>query len=104
VRCRIATGRRSSTLWRPSPYTGGRAGQANALNAAGWCHARLDDHAQALAACQQALPLLKEAGDRNWEAATWDSLGYAHHHLGQHTQAVSCYRHARDVFRDLGDR
>ena len=79
-------------------------GQADALNAVGWCFARLGDHTQALTHCQQALTLLQQAGYRDGEAATWDSLGYAHHHLGHHTQAVDCYQHALTLSRDLGDR
>src|SRR5262249_47967435 len=78
--------------------------QALALNGVGWAHARLGDHQQALTACQQALPLLQELGDRDGQAATWDTIGYAHHHLGHHAQALTSYQHALDLVRDLGDR
>ena len=62
------------------------------------------NHHQALTACQQALTLFQELGDRDGQAATLDSLGYANHHLGQHTQAIDCYQHALDLERNLGDR
>jgi tetratricopeptide (TPR) repeat protein len=42
--------------------TGNRAGQANALNTVGWCHAQIGDHAQALSACRQALALHRKVG------------------------------------------
>jgi tetratricopeptide (TPR) repeat protein/transcriptional regulator with XRE-family HTH domain len=73
---------------------GHRAGQALALNAAGWHLALLGKHQQALASCRQALALQGELGDRLDEANTWDSLGYIHHRLGQYEQAIACYQQA----------
>jgi tetratricopeptide (TPR) repeat protein len=55
---------------------------------------RLGDHTTALAACQQALTLLKSVGERAGEADSWDSLGYALHHLGCPAEAVRHYEQA----------
>jgi tetratricopeptide (TPR) repeat protein len=65
--------------------------------------ALLGDHAQALTACEQALPLHQEHGDRWAEAGTWDTLGYAHHHLGDHSGGAACYERSLALFRELGD-
>lgn len=83
---------------------GHRLGQAQALTAMGWSHARLGDHAQALTCCRQALPVLEEFDDRERQAHVWDSIGYAHSHLGQYPRAVRCYTLALDLCRGLGDR
>ncbi len=83
---------------------GHRAGQAQALTAIGWFHARLGDSAQALICCEQALPVLEEFDDREGQAYAWVSLAYAHHHLGHHARAVTCYGHALAFCRDFGDR
>lgn len=72
--------------------------------AAGWCHALLGDHRQAIQVCEQALAPLQETRDRTGQTNTWDSLGYAHYHLRQYDQAVTCYRHAIDLLHDLGSR
>jgi tetratricopeptide (TPR) repeat protein len=82
---------------------GQQLGQAQALTAIGWCHARLGDYAQAVTCSRQALSLLEEFDDRERQTYAWDSIAYAHHHLGQHSQAVMCYRHALNLCRDLGD-
>ncbi|GAA0713946.1 AAA family ATPase [Dactylosporangium roseum] len=84
--------------------SGHRAGQAQALNAIGWAHARLGNHAQALVCCRQALSVLEELDDREGQTFAWDSIGFAHHHLGHHRQAVTCYRRALDLCQNIGDR
>jgi hypothetical protein len=61
---------------------GDRFQQASALNAAGWFHARLGDHQQALGRCEQALDLPQGLGSLRAAAGTWDSLGCIRHHLG----------------------
>jgi tetratricopeptide (TPR) repeat protein len=53
--------------------------------------------------CQQALPLLRQAGDRDSEAGTWDSIGYACHHLGDYQQAVVSYQNALELARAIGN-
>jgi len=83
---------------------GDQTGQAHALNAVGWLHARLGDNRQALGYCGQALDLLQGRGYRQLEAATWDSLGYAHHHLGDYAESAACYQRALEVCTEIGDR
>jgi tetratricopeptide (TPR) repeat protein len=75
-----------------------------ALSAVGWCETHLGAHREALAACEQALPIFQELDDDAGEAATWDSLGYVHHHLGHHREAAACYQRAIALYRHLGDR
>ncbi|MGW1258622.1 AfsR/SARP family transcriptional regulator [Streptomyces sp. NPDC002513] len=97
----LAHARQAHALYQA---TGHRLGQAQALTAIGWSHARLGDYGQALVCCQEALPLLEEFHDREGQAYAWDSIAYAQHHLGHCSQAVTCYQHALGLCRDLGDR
>ncbi|MFB9368148.1 AfsR/SARP family transcriptional regulator [Kitasatospora albolonga] len=83
---------------------GHEVGRANALNAAGWYHSQLGDHAGAVARCTEALTLQERIGDRRAQANTWDSLGYAHHHLADHAEAVRCYRRAVEIQEEVGER
>ncbi|MEV7990278.1 BTAD domain-containing putative transcriptional regulator [Micromonospora sp. NPDC085948] len=79
-------------------------GAADALNAIGWGHARLDEHVRAIAYCEQALALHAEVHNRVGEAQTWDSLGFAHQGLGAHPTAVDCYRRALALYSDAQDQ
>jgi tetratricopeptide (TPR) repeat protein len=71
---------------------GNRPGEADALNAVGWCQAHLGRYHQALDRCLQALAVQRELGDRAGEAAALDSLGYVHYRLGEHAQAIARYQ------------
>lgn len=82
---------------------GHKAGQANAISNAGWCHSVLGEHEAALARYQQALVLHREIDNRDGECFTWDNLGNIYHRLGRHSQAVACYRHSIRLFRELGN-
>jgi tetratricopeptide (TPR) repeat protein/transcriptional regulator with XRE-family HTH domain len=82
--------------------TGNRAGQACALNAAGWCHAHLGEQHRALDCCQQALEVARGADDQMVVASIWDSLGYIRHQLGQYADAIACYHNALRLCRELG--
>jgi tetratricopeptide (TPR) repeat protein len=73
------------------------------LNNIGWCHAQLGDYERTLEFCEQALPLLQEAGELRAQAYVWD-LGFAHQHLGDDDQAVTCYENALTISRELGER
>jgi tetratricopeptide (TPR) repeat protein len=84
--------------------TANRAGEANALNSIGWCHAQLGNPLQARTVCQQALSLYRELGNRYCEAHIWDSLGYAELLLGDLAGAADRYRHALSLIREVGDR
>jgi tetratricopeptide (TPR) repeat protein len=55
-------------LFRAAGY---RAGEADALNAAGWAHAQLGGYLEALEYCGHALALHRELRDRPGEAVTW---------------------------------
>ncbi|WP_213005884.1 AfsR/SARP family transcriptional regulator [Paractinoplanes toevensis] len=76
---------------------------ARALNAVGWCHGRLGDHARALTYCRKALVLIDPADHRTL-ADTWDSIGYAHHHLSEYDLAADAYRTALAMARRAEDR
>jgi DNA-binding SARP family transcriptional activator len=85
------------------------AGQALALNDIGYCHALLGDYQRSIAYCERALAIFRDAetrdaGSRDWEAATWDSLGYAHHQLGDWGRAIECYERSAAMYADLADR
>ncbi|MFK0171038.1 ATP-binding protein [Streptomyces sp. NPDC090306] len=58
------------------------------LNTLAWCLTLAGRHREAVAACQEALPLLQSAGYRSMEAATWDTYGYALHRLGEPQEAA----------------
>jgi DNA-binding SARP family transcriptional activator/tetratricopeptide (TPR) repeat protein len=80
----------------------GQPGQeADALNTAGWCAAKLGDYETARAHCQAALDLLP-SGDSNSKANYLDSLGYIEHRTGHHDLAVERYQQALSLFRALG--
>jgi tetratricopeptide (TPR) repeat protein len=83
---------------------GHRPGEADALNAVGWCHAQLGEHAAALRNCAEALEVFRILGNRPGEAATLDSLGYIHHYLGHYAEAICCYTDAIDVHGDADDQ
>ncbi|WP_073486823.1 ATP-binding protein [Streptoalloteichus hindustanus] len=76
--------------------------EAEALNAVGWCAARLDDHDTARAHCEAALALHQRHHHVEGEAGTLDSLGYIAHRTGNHREAVRRYRQALALFRALG--
>jgi tetratricopeptide (TPR) repeat protein len=58
----------------------------------------------ALAACQRALALYEELGDRIWQAAVLDSLGLVYHRLGRYAEAGDCYHRALSLYREFGGR
>ncbi|WP_433087435.1 BTAD domain-containing putative transcriptional regulator [Dactylosporangium sp. CA-052675] len=82
---------------------GNPAREAEALNALGWYHARLQDYEEAARYCHRALALCREQGFREGEAYTCDSLGYIAHHSGRHASALRHYLHALTLRRELGD-
>jgi len=79
-------------------------GQAHALNAIGWYHAKLRQYDSALDFCARAAARAGELGDAHGVASASDSLGYAHHHLGDHQQAAECYRRAAEIYAEADDR
>jgi DNA-binding SARP family transcriptional activator/tetratricopeptide (TPR) repeat protein len=79
------------------------AREAQALNAVGWCAARLGDYDTARAHCQAALALHRRHETREAETATLDSLGYIDHHTGHHRGAIQHYQQALDLLRGYGN-
>jgi DNA-binding SARP family transcriptional activator len=82
---------------------GNQMGLARALNAAGWCHARMGSYDLALNRCLEAVSLFGASIDRHGEAGTWDSLGYIHHQTGAYAEATRCFHRAIDIYRSTGD-
>lgn len=83
---------------------GHKAGQANAISNAGWCHSVLGEHEEALACYQQALALHREIDNRDGECYTWDCLGNTYHRLRRHDQAVTCFQQSTRLFRQLANQ
>ncbi|MFD8723533.1 BTAD domain-containing putative transcriptional regulator [Streptomyces sp. NPDC059629] len=79
-----------------------RMATAATLNGAGWQHASLGQHQQALDHCRQALALQQELGDDISAADTWDSIGSAVHHLGRYDEAVTSFRNALALYQQSG--
>jgi DNA-binding SARP family transcriptional activator len=69
-------------------------GQAEVLNVLGWYSVSFGDHRAAIDACQQALAIYQEHGDRKGEAAACDSLAHAYERSGDTTRALQYYRRA----------
>ncbi|WP_314221007.1 AfsR/SARP family transcriptional regulator [Streptomyces zaehneri] len=72
------------------------------LNTVGWYHAHLGQYEQALAHCQEALPLLEEGGDVMGFADTLLSIGYTHRLMGAYGPAASLYEEALPHLRATG--
>ncbi|MBO1330004.1 tetratricopeptide repeat protein [Streptomyces sp. VRA16 Mangrove soil] len=74
-----------------------------ALADLGWVLARLGEHRQAIATCEEAVPLLRAAGDRRFEAAVWQALGVARQGLGELDAAVDAYEASLRLFGEVLD-
>ncbi|WP_329538505.1 tetratricopeptide repeat protein (plasmid) [Streptomyces sp. NBC_01450] len=64
------------------------------LNSVGWYLAHTGQYEQALAYCQEALPLLKDGGDAMGYADTLLSIAYIHRESGAYKQAAALYEEA----------
>ncbi|MEV5632120.1 tetratricopeptide repeat protein [Micromonospora tulbaghiae] len=53
---------------------------------------------------EQALPILREVGDRAGEAATLNNIGAVYDGLGDRQQALTYYEQALPITREVGDR
>ncbi len=62
------------------------------------------DRQQALAYFNQALPIVREVGDRGGEAATLNNLGAVYNASGDRQQALAYYNQALPIVREVGDR
>ncbi|MGW0872155.1 AfsR/SARP family transcriptional regulator [Streptomyces sp. NPDC002740] len=72
------------------------------LNTVGWYHAHLGQYEQALAHCQEALPLLEKGGDVMGFADTLLSIGYTHRLMDAYEPAASLYEEALPHLRATG--
>ncbi|MFD4669628.1 BTAD domain-containing putative transcriptional regulator [Lentzea sp. NPDC058450] len=79
------------------------AWEADALSAAGWYAARLDEFDTAREHCQAALALHRLHHNPAGESATLDSLGLIAQQTGDHRQAVVHYREAVALYRLHGN-
>jgi tetratricopeptide (TPR) repeat protein len=77
---------------------------ARELNAVGWYLALLGRYREALAMCEEAIPILQRTANRRSEAATWDSIGFARHHLGDLDAAVTDYKRSLRLYMEVLDR
>ena len=78
------------------------AWHARALNQRGWLLAHLGHHQCGLAACEQALVLVREHRDRDTEASILDSLGFIAHGCGRYAEAVTYYEQSLVIADELG--
>ncbi|MCX5402198.1 tetratricopeptide repeat protein [Streptomyces sp. NBC_00102] len=56
------------------------------------------EHLEAVALCEEALPVLRESGEPRYEAVTWGTLGIARLGLGQLDAAIDCCEKALALF------
>jgi tetratricopeptide (TPR) repeat protein len=59
---------------------------------------------EALALYEQALPIMREAGDRAGEAATLNNMGGVYQATGRPSEALVLYEQALPLIREVGDR
>jgi len=70
------------------------------------CDVRYDrgDFQGALEACQAALPLYRQLGDREGEAVTLNNIGVIYDNLFEYEQALVYYQQALPIQQEIGDR
>jgi len=81
--------------------SGNQVWEADALNAAGMCHAELDHVEQAREYCEAGLALQRATENGEGEAETLDSLGYLEHRCGRYEAALDHYQQALGVYERL---
>lgn len=87
----------------PETVAATEIGRANALMAAGWCHAHLDDYQQAHDCCVRALALYRQHPVSEGQAATLHNLGYVAQSTGEHAKAADYFEQSLVIFRQLGN-
>jgi tetratricopeptide (TPR) repeat protein len=78
--------------------------EAEALNTAGWYHARLGQYGHARTRCERARELNYRHAYRDGEAHALDSLGYIAYRTGRFSHALIYYQRALAIRRDLRDQ
>ncbi|EYT81938.1 regulator [Streptomyces sp. Tu 6176] len=61
------------------------------------------DPKEAVATCEEVLPLLRETGNRHDEAATWRHMGHARQRAGDLTAAIAHYGTALGIYQEVLD-
>ncbi|MFC8710829.1 tetratricopeptide repeat protein [Streptomyces sp. NPDC057197] len=61
------------------------------------------DPKEAVATCEEVLPLLRETGNRHDEAATWRHMGHARQRAGDLTDAIAHYGTALGIYQEVLD-
>ncbi len=74
-----------------------------ALGYVGWCLALLGEYNESIAMCKEALPILRETGERRFEADLWSTIGYARQRLGDLDAAVAGYEKALRLLGEVHD-
>lgn len=74
---------------------------ARGLGAVAWFLALLGAYEEAVATCEEVIPLQRELGDRGPEAGAWDTLGYARQRLGDLDAAIANYRTSLEICREI---
>ena len=77
---------------------------ARAFDSLGEVHNYFDDKRKAIEYYEQALALMRQAGDRAGEAKTTSNLGVAWSGTGDKRKALACYEKAMRMFTELQDR
>ena len=67
-------------------------------------YGRIGQPTQALALYEQALPIMREVGNRAGEAITLNNMALVYGDIGQPTQALALYEQALPIRREVGDR
>ncbi|WP_331737511.1 tetratricopeptide repeat protein [Streptomyces sp. NBC_00019] len=76
---------------------------ARSIAIVGWFHAVLGDHQEALAWCEEALPLLAATGNRHDVAGVRGNIGYIRQRLGDVASAIEDYRQSLRLYEELLD-
>ena len=79
-------------------------GEATTLNNIGAVYQDTGQPQEALRYFQQALPIVKEVGNRAGEATTLNNIGAVYRDTGQPQEALRCYQQASPIRREVGDR
>lgn len=82
---------------------GGQWEIARSIAITGWFLAALGEYQDALAACEEALPLLRATGNRHDEAGTRGNIGYVRQRLGDLDGAIADYRASLRLYEEVLD-
>jgi CHAT domain-containing protein len=78
--------------------------EATTLNNIGTVYLGIGKPEEALKYYNQALPIIREVGDRSGEAVTLSSIGLVYDNIGKPEEALKYYNQALPITREVGDR